>query len=112
MCACVHPQHAAKECCAHQPKASSRLPLIFQNLILLSRAPSGRLQYRMSTPSRNDGSPRNLLSCIGQLGCALLAHVMPAAGTVGAPAGRRSCGRPEAEPSGSVSERGKQVYPL
>jgi len=40
---------------AHQPYASFRGPCSFQNLILPSIAPSGKLQYSMNTPNKNGG---------------------------------------------------------
>ncbi len=40
---------------AHQPYASFLGPCSFQNLILPSIAPSGRLQYSMNTPNKNGG---------------------------------------------------------
>ena len=40
---------------AHQPYASFLGPCSFQNLILPSIAPSGKLQYSMNTPNRNGG---------------------------------------------------------
>ena len=40
---------------AHQPYASFLGPCSFQNLILPSIAPSGRLQYSRNTPNKNGG---------------------------------------------------------
>ena len=50
---------------SHQPYASFRAPCSFQNLILPSMAPNGRLQYNMKTPRRKGGKSNSSIVLCG-----------------------------------------------